>query len=81
MLKTATKVLHIGSGLALFCRLEYALAFGQIEQIPVICALSMTCAGFSSKTCGSETCDCVFAVLHSFSLVCSSIHLADAPMF
>lgn len=50
MFKTTTKVLHIGSGLALFCRLEYALAFSQIEQIPVICALNMTRAGFSSKT-------------------------------
>lgn len=71
----------MGSGLALFPRLEYALAHGQIELIPAISALCLTCAGFSCKSCRSETCACAFAAPHSFSTVCSLIQPADTPTF
>lgn len=81
MFKTATKVLQMGSGLALFPRLEYALARSQIELIPVISALCLTCAGFSCKSCRSETCACAFAAPHSFSTFCSLIQPADTPTF
>lgn len=81
MFKTATKFLQMGSGLALFPRLECALAFSQIEPVPVVSVLYLTWAGFSCKSCRSETCDCAFATLRSFSIDCSLIQPADTPCF
>lgn len=71
----------MGSGLALFPGLECALAFSQIEPIPVISVLYLTWAGFSCKSCRSETCDYAFAVLHLFSIYCSLIKPSDIPWF
>lgn len=81
MFKTATKVLQMGSGLALFPRLECALAFSWIEPILVISVLCLTWAGFSCRSYRSETCDCAFAALHAFSIDCSLIQPADTPCF
>lgn len=81
MFKTATKFLQMGSGLALFPRLECALAFSQTEPVPVVSVLYLTWAGFSCKSCRSETCDCAFATLRSFSIDCSLIQATDTPCF
>lgn len=81
MFKTAAKVLQMGSGLALFPGLECALAFSQLEPIPVISVLYLTWAGFSCKSCRSETCDYAFDALHSFSIYCSLIKPSDIPWF
>lgn len=81
MFKTPTKVLQMGSGLALFPGLECALACSQIEPVPVISVLYLTWAGFSCKSCRSETCDYAFAALHSFSIYCSLIKTSDIPWF
>lgn len=81
MFKTATKVLQAGSGLALFPRLECALASHQIEQVPGSAVLYLTWAGVSCQSCRAEPCECAFAALHLFSINCSLSQPADIPCF